>query len=322
MSENTHILNTAPEGTPAQQVLNGTHPIIQETKADFRGLANSTHINGDYADATQPVSQFHNVFYNLFTWKFPTASGFFFLSTIFTIVAFRYVNVLRYVFKALYMSFGAVTLLEIAGKPLGASGIVSSFRPERYYTVPRESMESVFEHIHELVNFFVLEFQRVIYVENVFTSLSAFVASFFGYFLIKYIPFWALLLLATVTAFTAPLIYLNNKEVIDDQIKLASDFVNAQLESTKKVTSKYAAEVAARAQHTAADIQSKVQTYTHKTSPSATPIPVKSNGNGPSTATAHDFLSGAPSVPANPPYPRVPVAHPSVEDEPLTAYGE
>ena len=40
-------------------------------------------------------------------WKFPKATGFFFLSTISLILAFRFVNVLRYVFKASYVLFAS-----------------------------------------------------------------------------------------------------------------------------------------------------------------------------------------------------------------------
>lgn len=108
-----------------------------------------------------------------------------------------------------------MAFLEVAGKPLGAKGIVSSMRPKRYYTIPRDSVEKLFSEAHDLTNFFLLEFQRVVYVEDVFatgvvsillhsvfprqptnTVTQAFAATFTGYFLIKYIPLWALLLLS------------------------------------------------------------------------------------------------------------------------------
>ncbi|KAF8537593.1 Reticulon-domain-containing protein [Trichophaea hybrida] len=299
-------------------MVSGSHPIIQDTKADFTGLAKSGQADGEYDDATQPMSQFHNLFYDLFTWKFPKATGFFFLSTISVIFAFHYINVLRYVFKGLYMAFAIASGLETVGKLLGAKSVVSSFRPRRYYTIPREYLDHFFEQLHELANFFVLEFQRVLFVENIFTTLAAFVTSFFGYFLIKYIPFWTLLLLATFTAFTAPLIYINNKELIDEQIQRASDIVNAQVESTKKVTGKYAEDAAARARATAADVQTRLQAYTGKTSPPAS----QTKSEVPSTASAHDYLSGAPNAPDTPlgthDYPKVPTQEPAL-DEPLLA---
>jgi hypothetical protein len=304
---------TARRESVPEQFVNGSHPIIQDTKADFKGLASSGQTEGGYDDALQPVSHFHSLFYDLFTWKFPKATGFFFFSTISLIFAFRYVNVLRYVFKAAYMLFAAVAVLELAGKPLGAKGVVSSLRPNRYYTVPRESLERFFEQLHELVNFFVLEFQRVIFAENIFATVAAFVASFFGYFLIKYIPFWTLLLLTTVTAFTAPLIYINNQELIDDQIRRASEMANAQFDSTKKLTGKYAEDAAARARATATELQAKVQGYASSAKSS-----VKKT-DGPATDTAHEHSNGK----EHHEYPQVPTTEPQAAqpaaDEPLLA---
>lgn len=39
------------------------------------------------------------------------------------------------------------------------------------------------------------------------------------YFLIKVVPLWGLALIATNVAFLGPLIYIQNKEVIDAQIE-------------------------------------------------------------------------------------------------------
>jgi hypothetical protein len=115
-----------------------------------------------------------------------------------------------------------------------------------------------------------------------------------------------LIWIATVTAFTAPLIYLNNKELIDEQIQRAAEFLNAQLEQAKKITGKYAEEAAAQARATAAELQTKVQGMTHKS-------PVKPAT--PSTAS----LNGKDTTPE---YPKVPTHEPVSEpalDEPLIA---
>jgi len=296
MSEHTNF-----EGAPAEHV-NGNHPVINDTKNDFSNLANSSQAG---IDDDQPVSGFHSLFYDLFTWKFPRATGAVFFSTVLSIIAFRYVNVLRYLFKATYMLFAAVSFLEIAGKPLGAKGVVSSFRPRRYFTVPRQSLERFFENLHDLINFFVLEFQRVLFVENIAATLSAFVASFLGYFLIKYMPFWTLLLLATTTAFTAPLIYLNNKEVIDEQIEHFAEIINAQLDTGKKLTEKYAEDAMTQIKAKTADLQSKAHQYTNGKKATHTNGTNGTNGThkpAASTLNAHDFLSDAPNAPTHEPF--------------------
>lgn len=61
--------------------------------------------------------------------------------------------------------------LEIAAKPFGARGFISSVRPKRYYTIPRDSLDRLFGELHDLLNFFVLEFQRVLFAENIFATV-------------------------------------------------------------------------------------------------------------------------------------------------------
>lgn len=61
---------------------------------------------------------------------------------------------------------------EIAGRLTINQGLASSFRPRRYYTIPRESLEAVLEDVEQLINFFVIEFQRVIFAENVAATVA------------------------------------------------------------------------------------------------------------------------------------------------------
>lgn len=66
----------------------------------------------------------------------------------------------------------AVTALaEIAGKPFSDKGFASQARPKKYYVLPKETLDRVFGECHELLNFFVLEFQRIMFVENIFHTV-------------------------------------------------------------------------------------------------------------------------------------------------------
>lgn len=62
------------------------------------------------------------------------------------------------------------TLAEIVGKMVFSQGLATSFRPRKYYTIPKESLEASIEDVEQLINFFVIEIQRVIYAENVAVS--------------------------------------------------------------------------------------------------------------------------------------------------------
>lgn len=101
--------------------------------------------------------------------------------------------------------------------------------------------------------------------------------------------------LATITAFTAPLIYLQNQEFIDEKIRQGNELVNEQLNTGRELTVKYAGEAAARARSTAVDLSQKAQGYAQNvrgSSPAATSKPSTT-----STADKKEF----PSVPVHDP---------------------
>ena len=104
-------------------------------------------------------------------WKNPRATGITFAATILFIFAARYLNVIRYAFKALYIVLGSTAAAEIAGKTVLGDGIATKLRPKKYFVIPKESLERFLDDAEQLINFFVIEFQRVIFVENIWATL-------------------------------------------------------------------------------------------------------------------------------------------------------
>ena len=86
----------------------------------------------------------------------------------------RYLDVIRYTFKLTYLALGITVLAEAAGKATIGTGLATQLRPRKYYTVPRETLDGIIGDVHELINFFVIESQRVFFAENV--SVSAVVS--------------------------------------------------------------------------------------------------------------------------------------------------
>jgi len=62
--------------------------------------------------------------------------------------------------------------LEIAGKLLFDDGLASKMRPRRYYTIPKQSLEAGLDEVAQLLNFFVIEAQRILYAENVYATVA------------------------------------------------------------------------------------------------------------------------------------------------------
>lgn len=45
-------------------------------------------------------------------------------------------------------------------------------RPRKYWTIPRDSLERSLDDVEQLINFFVIESQRILYAENVYATVG------------------------------------------------------------------------------------------------------------------------------------------------------
>lgn len=138
-----------------------------KTKSELSNLTSARQTPSSTTATGQNLTHYHSFFYNLLSWENPRATGIAYASIVIFIFATRYLPLVRYSLKALYMVLGITAAAEIAGKTVMGQGVASKMRPKRYYTIPREWLETIMEDITELINFFVIEFQRVVFAENV-----------------------------------------------------------------------------------------------------------------------------------------------------------
>ena len=47
------------------------------------------------------------------------------------------------------------------------SSVASSLRPRKYYKIPKETLEASLDDLENLINFFVIEIQRIVFAENI-----------------------------------------------------------------------------------------------------------------------------------------------------------
>jgi len=230
-----------------------------KTQAEFSNLAASRTTPNTPAATGQPLTHYHSFFYNLLSWKQPRASGIAYLAAVVFIFAARYLDALRYGFKLTYMVLGVTVLAEVVGKTLFSNGFASQVRPKKYYTVSKETLDSLLGDVHELINFFVIEAQRIVFAENVFASGAAFLAAFVSYYLIKIVPFWGLSLIATSLLFLGPLVYKTNQELIDHHLHNASSVINQQTEQVKTIAGQHASRATESTKAFVGDYSAKAQ---------------------------------------------------------------
>lgn len=126
---------------------------------------------------------------DVFQWENPRATAITYFMLVASIFAGRYLPILRWTFKTLYISLGrkftsicgsssdltitaVISATELLGKLTVNQGIVSSFRPRKYLTIPRQSLENVLGDVEQLINFFVIELQRILFAENLMKTLA------------------------------------------------------------------------------------------------------------------------------------------------------
>ncbi|PTU18042.1 hypothetical protein P175DRAFT_0503922 [Aspergillus ochraceoroseus IBT 24754] len=277
---------------------NGVSPIkseVSRTEQESHDLKNSRVVPSTTTATGQPLTYYHSLLYSLLSWEEPRATAASFASVVAFIFAARYLPLLRWFFKFLYVALGFTAALEIGGRIVLSQGLASSFRPRKYYTIPKETIEAVLEDFEQLVDFVLIEFQRILFAENVIHTVAAFSAAFTAYWLIKFLSFWGLSLLAVTIAYLGPLVYINNREIIDAQIENAQAIVSSQAHQLKDLAGEHTSHATDVVKQYVGGYSSKAQEYIghrRSASPEMTKAPspvIKQEPEAESLITTTDF---------------------------------
>lgn len=247
------------------------------TGQEFRDLKSSKVVPSTTTATGQPLTYYHSLLYSLLSWEQPRATAASFASVVVFIFAARYLPLLRWLFKFLYLALGSMAALEIGGRLVLSQGLASSFRPRKYYTLPKETIEAVLEDFEQLVDFVLIEFQRILFAENAVHTVAGFSAAFSAYWLIKILPFWGLSLLAVTIAYLGPLVYMNNRELIDAQIEHAQQLVNSQAHQLKGLAEERTSHATGLVKQYVGDYSNRAQEYIgnrRSTSPEVVKAPI------------------------------------------------
>lgn len=263
--------DTVANGPVAQNVMD------QHAKAtaELSNLAASRQTPANPAATGQPLTHYHSFFSELLSWNNPRASAIAYATIVSTIFALRYLNLLRYGFKVTWMALGITIAAEVAGKALMNNGFATQLRPRKYYTIPKETLDMLVGDVHELINFFVIESQRILFAENIYASAAAALGAFLSYYLIKIVPYWGLAVIATTVTFFAPLVYKTNKELIDGLLQQSTEVISTQTaqlrdvalkqtEQATQVTKQYVGDYTAKAQSLIGNARPEHKDVSHK----------------------------------------------------------
>lgn len=179
-----NAVNNIQNSQTVQSIANG--PVADKarneaaaTKNEFSNLAAARQTPDAQTATGQNLTHYHSLFYSLLSWENPRATAISFATIVTGILLARYVPVDRYVLKALFTVLGITAAAEVIGHVILGEGFATKMRPKKYYTIPRETLESLTGDLEQLVNFFVIEFQRIIFAENVYATIA--VSAFLTY---------------------------------------------------------------------------------------------------------------------------------------------
>lgn len=131
--------------------------------------------------------------------------------------------------------------------------------------------------------------------------MQAFFASLISYFLIKFVPLWGLAVIATTIAYMGPLVYIQNKEVIDAQLEKGYNLANQQASQLRDLA----------AQHTG-NATKTIQGYTREYTAKAQETINNYRGRSTSPEAKREHLPSPPKDdPVSAPADEEPVAEPA-----------
>ncbi|OJD36281.1 cell lysis protein [Diplodia corticola] len=305
----------------AQQAVNG--PVGQsvktetaKTQSEFRDLADARRVPGQPAATGQPLTHYHSMFYRLLSWRNPRATAISFACSVLFIFTARYVNIVRYIFKLLWVTLGCTAFAEVAGQAALGHGLATQMRPRKYYMIRKDSLERLTDDLEQFINFFVIEFQRVVFVENIYVSAACFVASFISYFLIKWLPLWGLGLIATVLVYMGPLVYIQNKEYIDEQLRLTNQMLNEQTNQFKDLAAQHSTRAQKQLKVYANEYSNKAQDFIGQAKSKA--FPARSRPTTPAAPAAAAPVESAP--PPEMTHEKAPVQEADFPEAPTAAF--
>ncbi|OKL61495.1 hypothetical protein UA08_03333 [Talaromyces atroroseus] len=290
---------------------------------EFRDLKGTKATPSGTTRTGQQLTHYHSLLYSLLSWERPRATAISFASVVFFILAARFLPLLRWIFKFLYISLGVTAAAEGAGKLILNQGLTSSFRPRKYYTLPKETVEGILEDLEQLSDFFLIEFQRILFAENVTHTAAAFVAAFLSYWLIKIMPVWGLSLLGVTIAYLGPLVYISNREIIDEQIAEIQELLNAQANHAKELANQQTTRATGLVKQYANNYSTKAHEYIGNRRSASPEVPkapaVKVEPASPANVQTTDFPEAPKTEPVAATIEFEPEAATSTEKEPLLA---
>ncbi|CAG9947934.1 unnamed protein product, partial [Clonostachys rosea f. rosea IK726] len=169
----------------------------------------------------------------------------------------HYLPLTQTALKAGATVLGVAATVEYAHRSFTRNTILARLRPAEYKKIPEPVLNDTLKDVHDLVQFLVVEAQRIVLGENLGRTFGAFIALATLYWLVKIVSPFGLVLLGVTALYAAPLVTSRQgREVLEAAKARTADMSNAALESSQAIAQAgkdKAAGLSTATQQTAAD---------------------------------------------------------------------
>ncbi|KAK5200075.1 hypothetical protein LTR72_004214 [Exophiala xenobiotica] len=161
------------------------------------------------------------------------------------------------------LTSSVVSVAEFASRSFGPDSLSTRLRPKEYKTVPEETLNATLKDIHDLIQFAVVQGQKILFGQDLDKTFGAFLGLTVLYWLIKVVsPFW-LAVIGLTSIYIIPLVASpRGRAAAHDASVRAQDLASAASEAGQRHAQNGKAKVAelsSAAQEAVSDGQGRIQ---------------------------------------------------------------
>ncbi|KAF4499518.1 hypothetical protein FAGAP_4308 [Fusarium agapanthi] len=174
--------------------------------------------------------------YKYISWEDPARTIGSYFAALGFMLAVHHMHLTQLVLKTMAIGLGVMSMAEFAGRSFGPNNFVSRMRPRQYKTVPESTLNATLKDIHDLIQYAVVQAQKVIFAEDLEKTFGAFVATGSLYLLIQFMTPFGIAILGLTTIYIIPLVTSpRGRGIAHDGMARAQEISNAAVDQANSI---------------------------------------------------------------------------------------
>lgn len=228
--------------------------------------------------------------YKYISWEDPIRTLGSYIGALSVLFGAHYLPLTQMALKAGVTTLGVVSVTEFASRSFSPNSLSTRLRPKEYKKVPEPTLNATLKDIHDLIQYAVVQAQRIVFGQDLDKTFAAFLGFTALYSLIKIVPPFWLAVMGLTSLYIAPLVASpRGRAVAHDASVRAQELANAAAENGGGLARDgkvKAAELSSKARQPTLDAEGRIQNLAQSRKQTAADLSARASG------TASD-ISGA-----------------------------